>query len=48
MKKFSCELQRDGYTAKYIVSAETKEEAIKRIKQISGENVTKVKENSPL
>lgn len=44
MKKFSYETKRDGYEVKYIVKAETKEEAIKKIEKISGERGIRVKE----
>ena len=44
MKQFSYEVKRDDVSVKYIVKAETKEEAMKKISQISGERVTKVKE----
>ena len=44
MKKYSYEIKRDDCGVKYIVTAESKEEAIKKIRQISGETVVKVKE----
>lgn len=44
MKTFSYETKRDGYEVKYIVKAETKEEATKKIEKISGERGIRVKE----
>ena len=44
MKKYSYEVKRDDCSVKYIVTAESKEEAVKKIRQISGETVVKVKE----
>jgi len=44
MKKYSCELKRDNCGVKYIVTADSKEDAIKKISSISGEKITKVKE----
>ena len=44
MKIFTYEVKRDECDVKYIIKAETKEEAIKKISKISGEKVTKVKE----
>lgn len=44
MKIFSCELKRDNYEVKYTIKAEDKATAIEKVKQISGERVTKVKE----
>lgn len=43
MKIFTATSNRETYTAKYIVHAETPEEATRKIKEISGENL-KVKE----
>ena len=44
MKKFSYETKRDGLEYKYIVTAETKEDAVKKIEKICGEKIGKVKE----
>lgn len=44
MKKFSYEIKRDHHSAKYIVHAESKEAAAKKIQEICGEKVAKVKE----
>lgn len=44
MKTFSYETKRDIYKVKYIVKAETKEEAIKKIEEMSGERGIRVKE----
>lgn len=44
MKKFSYETKRDGVEYKYIVTAENKEEATKKIEKICGEKIGKVKE----
>lgn len=44
MKKFSYETKRDNYEAKYIIKAEDKTTATKKIEEISGERGIRVKE----
>ena len=44
MKKFSYETKRYDISFKYIVTAETKEEAVKKIEKICGEKIGNVKE----
>ena len=45
MKKFSYEIKRYDVNFKYVVTAETKEEAVKKIEKICGEKITgKIKE----
>lgn len=44
MKKFSYEIKHENHSVQYIVKAENKEDAIRKIQQICGERVAKVKE----
>lgn len=44
MKKFSYETKRDNYEVKYIIKAEDKAAATKKIEEISGDRGIRVKE----
>ena len=40
MKIYTATIKKDNCTAEYTIKAESKEEAIKRLKEITGEKVT--------